>query len=528
MELTTKEILVDWMNIQIRSHPGTPVLFISGAQGIGKSTAIEHAEAVFGGRLAVLGLDDFYLTKAQRLALSEAVHPLFSVRGPPGTHDTTFLNDTIDSLLKADASSSIAIPKFDKRIDDRAPPSEWAKFTGQPVAIVIEGWCIGAMPNLNAPASEPLNVIEQSDTSGEWRRFQENQLDGPYSDLWDRADAFCHIRAPSFEQVLDWRIQQEETTLGIARGQLPDEKREWVGRFIKHYERLTKRMLGGERRQGYVLKVDATRQPIVKAATPLIVFSDLDGTLLDHDTYSFEAAKPALQAMAEHACILVMASSKTAAEMIGIRRDAGFEHCPAIVENGAGILEPGSSQGAPDDTVYQDLRSALNELPHDIRGKFDGFGDWTTEEVAKQTGLPFPAAKLAKARCFSEPGQWTGDTAQLEIFHQYLAAKGITSRRGGRFMTLSFGTTKAGQMFKIASRYLPAPTIALGDAPNDVEMILSADYGVVVKNMHGAGFPEQQDEQEKGILRTIKAGPEGWNEAVLGLMQQLGINDAEV
>jgi len=522
---TTEQTLAKWIDLHIQSHPAIPLLFLSGAQGIGKSTALQNIQKHYQNRLAILGLDDFYLTLAERRRLAEAIDPLFAVRGPPGTHDLGFLNETISALRQSDAQSRTAIPEFDKRMDDRAPQNDWTIFEGRPLAILVEGWCVGALPvDLSAAVSEPLNAVEASDRSGAWRQHQNDQLAGPYTDLWDRADAFFHLSAPSFERVLDWRIQQEETTLGLAEGQLPSERRAWVETFIQHYERLTRHMLRGGRRPGYTLRVDAARRPVARKHTPLIVFSDLDGTLLDHQTYCFEAARPALQRLKETGSLLVLASSKTASEIDELREQMGFSHCPAIVENGPGYLGPGQSPASLGDAAYQEIRSILADMPEALREKFEGFGDCSAEQVARMTGLTVAAARRAKKRSFSEPGLWTGSPEALQSFFDTLRAAGLVPRRGGRFLTLSFGATKADQMFSLMSQYKPAPSLALGDAPNDIEMLQAAHYGVIIKNRHGPGITEPGQARGGHIARSQAEGPVGWNEAVLGIIQKLGIN----
>jgi D-glycerate 3-kinase len=207
-------------------------------------------------------LDDFYLTLAERKRLASEVSPLFKTRGPAGTHDLGLLNSKIDALLIADDSSKTPLPVFDKKIDDRAPEADFHVFSGRPKAVVIEGWMIGALPLAGSDILSPINRVEEQDSDGKWRAFQEEQLANGYKDLWDRATAFFHIEAPSFEVVRDWRIQQEETTLGLPPGTLPEDRIKWVENFILHYESHTNRLLAGKRRPGAALCVDRNRQPV--------------------------------------------------------------------------------------------------------------------------------------------------------------------------------------------------------------------------------------------------------------------------
>lgn len=248
----------------------------------------------------------------------------------------------------------------------------------------------------------------------------------------------------------------------------------------------------------------------------LIVFTDLDGTLLDHDSYSPAAAEPALAQLRASGVPVVLATSKTAAEVAPLRERLGLAHVPAIVENGAGLLEPGTE--TPPGDRYEELRDRLDALPADLRAGFEGFGDWGPEGIAHRTGLPpGPAARAAK-RKFSEPGLWTGSAADKERFLAALAEHGITAREGGRFLTLSFGGTKAERMEEILARYGHPFSVALGDAPNDIEMLERADLGIIVANPHRAPLPPLRGEAEGRIRRTTLPGPAGWNDAVLQVM----------
>ncbi|MFN0264929.1 HAD-IIB family hydrolase [Tepidamorphus sp. 3E244] len=254
----------------------------------------------------------------------------------------------------------------------------------------------------------------------------------------------------------------------------------------------------------------------------LVIFTDLDGTLLDHDTYSFEAARPALDAIQKAGIPLVLASSKTAAEMRPLQAELGIGDWPLIVENGAGVLMPGVEE-SDDGGDYHYIRRVLKDLaePH-----FRGFGDMSDEDVAELTGLSREKARLARTRRYSEPGLFDGREPALDAFCAALDAQRIAARSGGRFLTLSMGRTKADGMKMVAAKLGAQMTLALGDAPNDTEMLETADRGVIVRNVHGKEIDELAGERDGTIVRTQAPGPEGWNQAVLSVLNELGLNDA--
>lgn len=259
------------------------------------------------------------------------------------------------------------------------------------------------------------------------------------------------------------------------------------------------------------------------AASPsrLAVFTDLDGTLLDHASYSPAAARLALTALARARVPLVLASSKTAAEIEVLHAVLGLGAVPAIVENGAGIWRPGAAGRTSAETkTYTRLRAALDALPAELRAAFRGFGDMSASDVAKITGLPRADATRAKARAFSEPGLIAPDAAPdtAPRLIAALAKSGVTARQGGRFLTLSFGHSKADRMAEITAELGARRTLALGDAPNDIEMLEAADFGVIVANPHGPAVAPLPGEATGRVIRTTAPGPAGWNTAVLAFL----------
>ena len=240
---------------------GARIVFIAGPQGVGKSTAMATLTAAIPGSVA-LALDDFYLTRAAREALARNVHPLFTTRGPPGTHDIALLRETLTRLLAAGPDERIRVPVFDKAADDRRAPADWTVVRGAPRVIFVEGWLLGVAADPATAEDPPLNAVEAEDPDGTWRAYQEAGLAGPYARLWDMADAFIYLDAPGFGAVHDWRIEQEETTRGLPPGTLDAARRDWVARFILHYQRLTERLLAGHRRPGKAIAVDRMRRPL--------------------------------------------------------------------------------------------------------------------------------------------------------------------------------------------------------------------------------------------------------------------------
>lgn len=250
-----------------------------------------------------------------------------------------------------------------------------------------------------------------------------------------------------------------------------------------------------------------------------LVFTDLDGTLLDHDSYSFEAARPALDLLASRGIPVILASSKTEAEMRPIAEAIGIGY-PMIVENGAGVAGLGvdiEDAGMRSVSPYSRSRDLLRELPKELAACFEGFGDWSAARVAAETGLSLPAAKLARQRHFSEPGRFTGTEAQRQTFIALLDAQGFTAVQGGRFFTLMPKTSKAARMAEVVAYYqrLSAGemirTVALGDAPNDLAMLEAANCGIIIANPAHKPLPVTEREKQGFILRSEQTGPEGWN-----------------
>lgn len=235
-----------------------PLIGIAGSQGSGKTTLARAAAEAFGA--VQISLDDVYLTRADREAMARKVHPLFAVRGPPGTHDLKRLERTVAALSAAGPDDRTPIPVFDKLADNRAPEQDWTRFRGRPTAILIDGWCLGAVAQDGEALIEPLNPLERDrDPDGVWRKTVNDFTGATYRELAERLDARVFLQAPGFEVVLDWRCEQEETLRGRA---LTGAERARIADFIQFFERLTRHMIAGGVRADVTVKLDRNRLPV--------------------------------------------------------------------------------------------------------------------------------------------------------------------------------------------------------------------------------------------------------------------------
>jgi D-glycerate 3-kinase len=255
-------IIHDVIQTQRALHPDRPVLIgVAGAQGSGKTTACQLLEATNRPRYANFSIDDVYFDTAQRAAFAAKTHPLFKTRGPPGTHDIALARETIAALMRAGPESETPIPRFDKIADRMKPRSEWPVFRGRPEAILVDAWCLGALPVAPSP---PLNAVEEEDTNGRWREIQNEFLRMSYAEWFAEFDAIVYLQAPNWEIVRRWRGQQEVTLRGRA---LTTAEETWIDRFIQHYERITRSMIAGGVMASRIVELDGARSVISVGAS---------------------------------------------------------------------------------------------------------------------------------------------------------------------------------------------------------------------------------------------------------------------
>lgn len=249
------------------------VLGVTGAQGSGKSTLCTLLQIIleigFGQQVAILSIDNFYLTQTERQHLADQVHPLFLTRGVPGTHDVALAIKVLQSLKAANPGTLTPLPIFDKALDDRLPQEKWPIFQGRPDIILFEGWCVGARPEPEQCLARPINSLEaEEDANGIWRGYVNQVLGEQYAQLFGLLEALLLLKIPAFKVVYAQRLEQEQQLAQALReGQVeaPSARRTMsmreLQRFIMHFQRLTESMLNEiPKRADLILNLDAHRQ----------------------------------------------------------------------------------------------------------------------------------------------------------------------------------------------------------------------------------------------------------------------------
>ncbi|MFK8014740.1 MAG: HAD-IIB family hydrolase [Gammaproteobacteria bacterium] len=261
---------------------------------------------------------------------------------------------------------------------------------------------------------------------------------------------------------------------------------------------------------------------------PFVVFTDLDGTLLDHDTYDWRPAESTLQQLKRREIPVVLISSKTLAELAVYRQDIGFQD-PVVAENGAAIDVPPDYFTLPCDfhktVVSRDaLQREFVELRRECDVSCSAFFELGTEGIVRATGLTPAQAELANQRDASEPVLWQDTPEALTTFCDRAEQAGLRCLRGGRFVHLMGQTDKVDAMTSLLAAYRQewssnsVTSVALGDSPNDLGMLQAADIAVVIPAHHDVAMDLPG---HANVLRPSQRGPEGWRTAMQTILSTL-------
>jgi mannosyl-3-phosphoglycerate phosphatase len=264
-----------------------------------------------------------------------------------------------------------------------------------------------------------------------------------------------------------------------------------------------------------------------------VVFTDLDGTLLDHHDYSFDKALPAIQLLNKMNVPIIPVTSKTRAELEPLREQLALS-TPFIVENGAAVFIPKTFLGSNDMSELEEVgdywvksfspnslywSSVMDELSEHFEHCFQSFSQMSVDNVVELTGLNHLQASQASKREFSDPIYWFGNEAQYEELTDYCKNLGIDVVRGGRFVHLLKGADK-GKAVTWFQEFLKALndtnylTVALGDGENDLAMLQRVDIAVQIRSPNHSFPVFALDSSRQKLIQTKEEGPAGWNDSI--------------
>lgn len=273
-------------------------------------------------------------------------------------------------------------------------------------------------------------------------------------------------------------------------------------------------------------------------APPLIIVTDLDGTLLDHHSYSLEPAMPVLRLLQLHGIPLIFNTSKTSAESQALSEKLAMSN-PFIVENGSAIYYPKRSVSSlPPDCVsqgaywvhiagmpYTQILKRLQTLKS--RYRFASLSSTALEDIMAGTGLSMADAQRATARQYSEPLVWQDTELALTGFREEVLAGGMNLLQGGRYLHVLGDTDKGRAMKQLKHVYdhmnnttQNTLVMALGDSHNDLAMLQAADIAAVIRSPVNE-LPDISTVHQPMI--STQTGPAGWAECVGQVLAQHGI-----
>ena len=266
-----------------------------------------------------------------------------------------------------------------------------------------------------------------------------------------------------------------------------------------------------------------------------IIITDLDGSLLDHVTYDYTPALPALELLREKGIPVVFCTSKSAAEVLALREEVGNTH-PFIVENGGAIYLPGHAFTGANQTTravgnYQmiswgrpmtQLKEQLEKMGKQLGLQIQSFDEMTPEQISRETGLALEQARRALVREFDLPFQVETSPADLDRLGREVQTQGFKLSRGGRYFHLTGHNDKGRAVRMLIEWYRQQcqeaiQTIGIGDGSNDLDLLREVDVPVVIPNPHSGTFLA---EEMPAARRAPLPGPAGWNAVVTAILEE--------
>ena len=251
----------------------------------------------------------------------------------------------------------------------------------------------------------------------------------------------------------------------------------------------------------------------------VLIFTDLDGSLLHRDTFKFEKIKDYLKQLISNGIFIIPNTSKTDKEILEFNYNLGLS-LPYICENGAAIYGLDLlNEDLPKELILsrgkEDVLNLFkNTVPIDLQNKCKWLSEMNTKNQSLIFGLKDEKLRMALDRKYTVPLIFIGTKNEKNELSKLIKKEGLHLQQGGRVINLTDRTNKAKalQVFvRFYKKYQKSvKTIAVGDNYNDLDMLKKSDFPCLV-------FNDQFTLDEipiNNLITTNKPSPEGWADVI--------------
>ena len=250
-----------------------------------------------------------------------------------------------------------------------------------------------------------------------------------------------------------------------------------------------------------------------------LIFTDLDGSLLDRDTFKFDEIKDYLKKLISNGIFIIPNTSKTEKEILEFNNELG-SNLPYISENGAAIngLDLLNSNLPKELILSRDKNNLINifkkSVPENLQNKCKWLSEMDKKKQSLIFGLDNEQLKKALDRKYTIPFIFEGTKNEKNELSKIIKNKDLSLQHGGRVIHLTDKVNKA-KALNVFVRFFKknnknVKTIAVGDNYNDLDMLKTSDFPCLVFN--------DKFTLDKipinNLISTNKPSPEGWADVI--------------
>tara|TARA_B100000886_G_scaffold148055_1_gene100642 strand:+ start:175 stop:969 length:795 start_codon:yes stop_codon:yes gene_type:complete len=251
----------------------------------------------------------------------------------------------------------------------------------------------------------------------------------------------------------------------------------------------------------------------------ILIFTDLDGSLLHRDTFKFDEIKDYLKKLISMGIFIIPNTSKTEKEILEFNNELGSS-LPYISENGSAIngLDLLNST-LPKELILSREKDNLrkifeNSIPLNLQNKCKWLSEMDKNKQSLIFGLENEKLRMALDRKYTIPFIFEGSKSEKNELSKIVKVKGLALQEGGRVINLTDKVNKA-KALQVFVRFFKknnkkVKTIAVGDNYNDLDMLKTSDYPCLVFNDK---FTLDQI-PINDLITTNKPSPEGWADVI--------------